>query len=245
MTNHVGDVICGASSSLLASLVLIVISQAPQFTPAQLEALNRQEAGEILPIDFHSLPPRPTPPPPPPLPTDKPTLERIHASIIDRSPLAAHSAMLRAQVQVESSYDCNARSSVGAVGCAQFMPRTWDDVAPKVDCDGVSRTDAHCAFKGQVSYMEDQMAWVRGADIDSAYASYNEGIGNFRKRQNACKLIPGCNPVQWLGSLENVTGLKSHRATEETRRYVGAIHVAAKMFPGRGTSVEAGFSLSF
>ena len=112
------------------------------------------------------------------------------------------------------------------------MPKTREvDVAPAVNCRGVDRTDPECSFKGQIQYMSQQMRWTRGADLDSAYGMYNEGVGNFRKRQDACRATPGCNPMSWEGGLKNIC-VKSARVCSESSRYVGAIREAAESYHG-------------
>ena len=226
---------------------------------AHIEALERMEAGEALPPDHHWRPePAPAPEPPPlAIPRDDvEALQALHRAIIATSPLAPHVDRLQAQMHVESRYDCDAVSPAKAVGCAQFMPATWHGrpaadgrpavpgVSHDIGCPGVPRTDPLCAMVGQVHYMRQQQRYVRGADMDSTYASYNEGPGNFGERQGACRRIPGCNPLRWRGSLEEVTGLKSPAATDETRRYVRSITAGVKLFEGRPVA-ELGVALSW
>ena len=237
-SSKVGDIIVGASGSLLASLVTVVINTT-SLPPHAVEALQRQERGDrvsaeeilagksggeddLLEVET---------------PADPASARALHRSIISSSHLNSHKPLLQGQVHVESRYNCNAESPVGARGCAQFMPKTWDEVAPKVDCNGQPRTNPECSFLGQISYMSQQMDWTRGADLDSAFGMYNEGVGNFRKRQDACRLIPGCNPMSWEGGLRAIC-LKSTRACDESERYVGAIRKAAQLFKDREVQVS-------
>ena len=258
LAERVMSVLTAASAALLASWVTWSV-QTYRYPVAHLAALERMEAGETLPPDHHERPePEPDPDPPPfeiP-PGDVEALIALHRAIIATSPLASQMDMLQAQMRVESLYNCDAVSPAGAVGCGQFMSTTWHGrpatdarptipgVSHEIGCPGVSRTDPLCAMVGQVHYMRQQQGYVQGADADSAYAAYNEGPGNFRERQGACRRIPGCNPLVWLGSLEEVTGLKSERATEETRRYVRSIHGGVKLFEGRPVA-ELGVSLNW
>ena len=252
------SILAASASALLASWVTWSV-QTYAWPEQHVEALVRMEAGEALPPDHHERPEPAAGAAPSILdipPGDVEALQALHRAVIATSPLAPHLDMLQAQMHVESRYDCAATSPAGARGCGQFMRTTWHGrpatekrpaimgVSHEAGCPGVSRTDPLCAMVGQVAYMREQQSSVRGADFDSALAAYNEGPGNFRRRQGACRRIPGCNPLVWPGSLEQVTGLKSPRATEETRRYVRRVHAGVKLFRGRPTA-ELGVSLAW
>ena len=252
-------VLSGACSALLAGFVVWTLQQY-RYPPEWVEALERMEAGEQLHPDHHALPvipegelpPAPAEPPPSPAMTEREVMEIVHRAIVASSPLAPHVDALQAQMHVESRFDCDAVSPAGAAGCAQMMPTTWHGrpergrlgVSQPIGCEGVSRHDPVCAMLGHVAYMRTQQGYVKGADFDSTLASYNEGVGNFRDRQGACRRQPGCDPKTWAGNLERIDGLKSARATEETRRYVRSINAGVKLFEGRPVA-ELGVSLAW
>ena len=252
------SILATAASALLMAWVTHSI-ETYAYPRAHIEALVRMEAGETLPPDHHERPEPAADPAPPAIDIscdDIEALQLLHRAIIATSPLAPHMDRLQSQMHVESRYRCDAVSPAGAMGSAQFMPTTWhgrpaapgrptvEGVSHEVGCPGVSRTDPLCAMVGQVHYMRQQRGYVRGADADAMYASYNEGPGNFRKRQGACRRIPGCNPLVWRDSLEQVTGLKSPRATEETQKYVRRVNAGVKLFRGRPVA-ELGVSLEW
>ena len=221
-------------SSLISSFICWSVATYA-WAPLEVETLARYEMGDLLTVD-HSYTPEAIEIEINPADPDK-TVEEVHEQVIEESDLSEYKDLLQGQIHVESRYDCNAKSFMDALGCAQFMPRTWEDVAPQVGCEGVSRTDPECSFLGQINYMAQQMAWTKGADLDSAFGMYNEGVGNFWKRQDACRAIPGCNPMVWEAGLKLVC-IKSERACQESERYVGAIHKAAQIFRDRRVEFE-------
>lgn len=82
--------------------------------------------------------------------------------------------LLKAQARAESNFDPKARSSVGAMGLCQFMPRTFSEWG-----EGLA-TDPEQAIKAQAKYM----AWLlkqMSGEIEWALAAYNWGIGNVKK----------------------------------------------------------------
>ena len=263
MREWILGVVGGTCSSLAASLIVwsVTVSISTyRYPEAWVEALERMDAGEHLDPDHHSLPelpegelpPVPEPPPGAPVMTDREVAELIHRAIVASSPMSPYLDLMQAQMHVESRFDCEAVSPVGAAGCAQMMPTTWrgrpergrEGVSQPIGCDGVSRHDLACAMVGHVSYMRTQRGYVKGADFDSMLASYNEGVGNFRKRQGACRRMPGCNPKVWKDNLERIDGLKSPRAEDETKRYVRSINAGVSLFEGKPV-VDVGVSLSW
>lgn len=125
-----------------------------------------------------------------------------------------------AQIQQESAGDPNAVSPVGALGLAQFMPLTWEDmkragVVPK----GASPRDARHAIQAQAYYMSRLSRFWSSPRPDSdrirlALASYNAGAGNIHKSQVACGNPSGYSDI--MGCLSMVTG----RHATETLGYV-------------------------
>ena len=89
----------------------------------------------------------------------------------------------KAQIKAESNFDPDARSRVGAVGLAQFMPLTWSewhDGTPGLqkvlhELKLIDPRDPEDAIRSQIHYMK----WLLGrvTTWDLAFAAYNWGIG--------------------------------------------------------------------
>lgn len=75
------------------------------------------------------------------------------------------------QISEESSWNPTARSPVGAMGIAQFMPGTWRSYSSGNPDDPVAAFDAY------TRYMSDLMK-QEGGSIRKALAAYNAGPGN-------------------------------------------------------------------
>jgi len=96
--------------------------------------------------------------------------------------------LFKAQLWEESKLNPNAKSGKGAVGIAQFMPKTWTEWAPKAGFKGFKRTDPEASIFTGAAYMAYLMTkwhWPRPtADREClAMASYNVGFGNMLKAQ--------------------------------------------------------------
>lgn len=98
-----------------------------------------------------------------------------------------------AQVKQESAFNCDAVSPVGAMGCAQFMPGTWNDmVKAGVVPEGASPFDVKYALEAQAYYMRTQFnGWSRKnrsyeSWVNLSLAGYNAGRGNLYKAQRLC-----------------------------------------------------------
>lgn len=128
-----------------------------------------------------------------------------------------------AQIQQESAGDPNARSPVGALGLAQFMPRTWEDMrkASVVPQDASPR-DARHAIQAQAFYMWKLSRFWSSPRPDSdrvrlALVSYNAGAGNIHKSQLLCGNPSGYAAI--MNCLPMITG----RHAAETLGYVPRI----------------------
>jgi len=130
--------------------------------------------------------------------------------------------LLKAQYYQESKLNPQAESHVGAKGIAQFMPGTWDDIAPAVGAGKASPHVAGPAIKAGAYYMgklRDEWSAPRpAADRYSlSAASYNAGLGSLLKAQRRCG---GANLYsEIIECLPAVTG----RHAKETRTYVSRI----------------------
>lgn len=130
--------------------------------------------------------------------------------------------LLKAQYWQESKLDPEAVSPAGAVGVAQFMPKTWTQWAKKAGYAGAKRTDPEASiFTGALymNYLIGQWSWPRPV-IDRhclAMASYNAGLGNILKAQK----LSGNKSLyaEIIKHLPQVTGKKS----KETMGYVTMI----------------------
>ena len=92
--------------------------------------------------------------------------------------------LFRSNIEIESAYNPNARSHVGAIGLGQLMPGTAEDL-------GVDPFDWRANLDGSARYLAAQLATFRDARL--ALAAYNagpdavrqyEGIPPYRETQN-------------------------------------------------------------
>lgn len=89
--------------------------------------------------------------------------------------------VLAAQIEVESDWRPNARSSAGARGLAQFMPGTWEAYGA-----GGDPTDPEHAIAAQGRYMGYLLDRAKSSDIagdplELALAGYNAGFGSVQR----------------------------------------------------------------
>lgn len=93
----------------------------------------------------------------------------------------------KAQVRAESDFDPDVVSRPGAIGLAQFMPKTWEEwndgtpgLQKQLDAlKLVHPKDPEDSILAQISYMK----WLLGrvGSWDLAFAAYNWGIGRVLK----------------------------------------------------------------
>ena len=81
--------------------------------------------------------------------------------------------LVAAQIETESSWNPNAKSSAGAQGIAQFMPGTFKTFGPK----GGSPFNVADAFAAYTAYMK-ALLKQEGGSIQEALKAYNAGPGN-------------------------------------------------------------------
>lgn len=137
--------------------------------------------------------------------------------------LMAPVPMFAAQLHQESGWKTTARSGVGAIGLAQFMPGTADWIANlyPADLKPGAPLDADWAIRALVRYdywlykrlpkfQEGDERWA------GALASYNGGLGWTMKDQ---KLAAGCDAAKWFGCVENVKDGRSVSNQAENRGY--------------------------
>lgn len=130
--------------------------------------------------------------------------------------------LFRSLLVIESNLNPLAVSPVGAKGIGQFMPATWDQWAPRAGHAGADVTDPAANIDTSAQYL----AYLYGQwtsprpDIDRiclTMASYNAGLGNIIKAQQAAKMQNGYLTI--MTGLPAVTG--NH--AKETQAYAPKI----------------------
>ncbi|MCC3767689.1 bifunctional lytic transglycosylase/C40 family peptidase [Streptomyces sp. UNOC14_S4] len=90
-------------------------------------------------------------------------------------------SILAAQLYTESNFNAHARSPVGALGIAQFMPDTWAAYGMDGDGDGVkdvfNPADAVAAQANYDCIVAKEVKDVPGDSTDNMLAAYNAGGG--------------------------------------------------------------------
>lgn len=155
--------------------------------------------------------------------------EIVKYDILFKEAVAKHSPLydwrlFKAQLVQESRLDPFAKSPVGALGLAQFMPATWAETSKALGYTfGVLATSVIPSIDCGAYY---QAKMVRGwkaprPTIDRyclALASYNAGFGNILKAQ---KKADGANDYKTIiASLHLVTGAAN---SHETITYIKRI----------------------
>jgi soluble lytic murein transglycosylase-like protein len=156
------------------------------------------------------------------------------SSIRAHDPLIKHSAenylhdvdwrLIKAQLFQESRLKVDAVSPAGAIGIAQFMPGTWNDMKKQMRMPtNASPLQPEYAIPALCHYMAKlHNEWTaKREDADRyalAMASYNAGLGNIVEAQ---KLAAGANQYhKIIAQLHQVTGEDN---AHETRTYVERI----------------------
>lgn len=124
-----------------------------------------------------------------------------------------------AQLYQESLWKADAKSDAGAMGLAQFMPGTWQDMIDQLGfVDTASPYEPMFAIPAFCHYMRSLRAsWsAPRPEADRrrlAQASYNAGFGNILRAQ---KLANGANDSgSILAALPQVTGAKNAHQTHD------------------------------
>lgn len=117
-------------------------------------------------------------------------------------------ATLAAQLHQESGWRSDARSAVGAVGLAQFMPATAEwiaEVKPK-RLSPANPLDPRWSIMAQMEFMAFLLRRNPGAtECDSfafALSAYNGGEGWLRRDQRAT-VAAGRDPSRWFAHVES------------------------------------------
>lgn len=149
-------------------------------------------------------------------------------------PLGPHWHWLKAQLIAESNLNPVARSTAGAEGIAQFMPRTWKQVAAELRITGHTSLEAEFAIPAAAYYMLELSIYWRpeinaaASQIERhklALASYNAGLRNIATAQAICN-------GEWLWKdimpcLPQVTGRHATETIGYVRRIV-LLHATLK-----------------
>lgn len=136
--------------------------------------------------------------------------------------LSAPVATLAAQIHQESLWRSDARSPVGAVGLAQFMPSTarWLPlVAPQTG--EPAPLNPGWSLRAVCAYDRWLLARVSGRGCERwafSLAAYNGGLGWVRKDARLAA-ARGLDPARWWNSVEAVNAGRSRANWEENRGY--------------------------
>lgn len=141
--------------------------------------------------------------------------------------LDAPIATMAAQVHQESAWRPDARSPVGAMGLAQFMPGTADWFAGLYPAQLGENTPYNPAWSLRALVLYDRWLYARVRGVTNCerwafvLASYNGGLG-WVQRDQRLAVAAGDNPAVWFGSVERYTS-RADWARRENRHYVRVI----------------------
>ncbi len=126
--------------------------------------------------------------------------------------------LLYAMIKCESSFDPKAKSSAGAVGLMQLMPRTFEDMARRQgeEFDKNMMSDAETNIRYGAYYLHYLYNIFR--DWNLVLAAYNGGMGNVKK---------------WMQSSEFYDGtklIKYPKGYSETENYVKKVNETKKLY---------------
>ncbi len=130
--------------------------------------------------------------------------------------------LLKAQLQAESALNPMATSEAGAMGIAQFMPKTWGEMKKDMDMpEDASPYNYGYAIPASAYYMSKlNSQWTAPRpDADRyclALASYNAGFGNLLKAQRNADGVTDYKSI--IDKLPTVTGRHAKETTDYVKR---------------------------
>lgn len=198
-------------------------------------------AVEVPPVEA------PAPIPAAPIPTDRaPPASHQYRAEMTRSALRvfgpdAPVATLAAQIDVESRWRPDARSPVGALGIAQFMPSTAEDMAARHRaCAPANPLDPEWSFRCRDRYMRSLLAAIQPlaggleecAQWTFALRAYNGGLGwiNRDRRLAQARGLDPDDPAQ----VASVNAGRHAAAFRENTEYAPKIHRLAPRYSAHG-----------
>lgn len=159
-------------------------------------------------------------------------------------------ATLAAQIHVESAWRVDARSPVGAMGLAQFMPATAADMARRwpAECAPADPWSPAWAFRCRDRYMRSHLVALRslGSGLTEcarwvfALRAYNGGRG-WVERDRRAALDAGLDPDDWR-AVASVNAGRSPAAWRENTSYAPKILQVQQRYQaaGWGAGVQCG-----
>jgi soluble lytic murein transglycosylase-like protein len=115
-------------------------------------------------------------------------------------------SLLKAQAIAESRLDPFAVSHAGAVGLAQFMPKTWDEIMG----EDASPFSARHSIVAQGRYLSVLRRTLKTEDVRVLLAAYNWGMGNVRRHlETYGQITPRYLPAETQAYLTRIAKLRS------------------------------------
>jgi len=136
--------------------------------------------------------------------------------------LDAPVATFAAQIHQESRWRADAKSPVGALGMAQFMPATASWISEAYKLNGNQPNNPSWAMRALVIY--DRHLWDRTRassrcdHMAMTLSSYNGGLGWVYRDQKLAQ-AKGADPQLWFGSVEKFNAGRRAAAFTENRNY--------------------------
>lgn len=130
--------------------------------------------------------------------------------------------LIKAQLCAESNLNPNATSPVGAMGIAQFMPATWEQMRFQLEMPVSASAYSHIYAIPACAYYMSELTkkWHSPRPEADRYclalASYNAGMGNILKAQKLADMATDYHSI--ITRLPDVTGENATETIEYVKR---------------------------